>query len=973
MGITKQYLRYVHSGTCNVVASTNGSIASVNSNVCAVSACENVNFYNLRTCEKVNELNESDKCVTTLKFSTNRRFLAVGYADGVIRLFDRKNEDGQVYATFAGHKTGVNCLAFSHDGLLLASGGKDSTIILWDIVNECGLFRLNGHKGSVTQLQFTLNGRYLISSSKDTFVKFWSLDSQSCFYTLTDSRSEVYTFGLVKEDSLLLLGTAEVEIRVIELVWLENEGGNDDRTIEAKRQKEEIDSKIIDVDDDLANGIVRCKKRGQLLRSCKGRALQMAISSDERIVACVGSSNVVDIYRIYSEDETLKRINKKLKKAKKRVAESDDVENSISESDISKDVTTLISRIGDYKSDVKVKSVDFCRSFSEVAPHCYEYPVNHNNYIDVTESFCHPEEVFRKLSAILSKLHIHKQMFILQSNNTVHRITATVDLKSNGIECGTISTLDQWTLQLGHRTDVRCLSMAENDFGFVSGSSELAIVWNRYNLKVVNVLEDEKMKDVTAVLFVPGDKHVLTGTKVSDFSVVIFMNSFRLLYIHSFILWFWNVLVECTHDPNIQKGFISCGADKKLIYWSYELVDEFDRKRLSMQEKRILELPDEAMSVAASNDSKFVGVALLDNTARIHFVDTFKLFVTLYGHSLPVTTIDMSSDSKLVITGSADKSVKIWGMDFGDCHRSLHAHDDIVTCVQFVPKEHLFWSSGKDGLLKQWDGDKFERIQVLSLHSAEIRSLTQTSNGNFIVSASHDRSIRVWELTEEIIVLQEEEEMERENEYEKRLTELEDVVPGEEKDSQVELASKKSVMSIRSAEQIIDAVEIARQEVIKKIEDPKGSVHPLMLALKSPSLDHFIIDVIQRVPSSHLEKCLLMVPFNYVPDILRALGECSSKHYKAELACRVLLFLIKIHHNHIINSEDMIHLIDDLRKNVPSAINELRDICGFNLAALRLFQKEIEERNQTKMFIDVSEMVSKSKKKVRKGVIKTLV
>lgn len=64
---------------------------------------------------------------------------------------------------FAGHRTGVNTLAFSNDGLTLASGGKDSVIVLWDIVSESGIYRLNGHKGSITQLQFTLDDKYLVS------------------------------------------------------------------------------------------------------------------------------------------------------------------------------------------------------------------------------------------------------------------------------------------------------------------------------------------------------------------------------------------------------------------------------------------------------------------------------------------------------------------------------------------------------------------------------------------------------------------------------------------------------------------------------------------------------------------------------------------------------------------------------------------------------------------------------------------
>ncbi|KHN86286.1 WD repeat-containing protein 3 [Toxocara canis] len=932
MGITKQYLRYIPSGTCNIIGSTNGAVAAINDVVCAVSACESVNFYNVRTCEKTIELSESEKSVTALKFSSNRRFLAVGYADGVVRLYDRKSEGGEAYVTFAGHKTGVNCLAFSPDGLILASGGK--------VIRQRQPDQLTTH----------------LPNDKDA--------------------SKVYTFALVKGDRLLLLGTAEIEIRVIELTWLGTEQADEaeSNTEDLKRVKKENQDDVAAVDDQ-ANKVVRCKKRGQLLRQSKGRALQMAVSSDERIVACVGASDLVDIYRIYSDDESLKRISKKLRKAKKKAAASGDAESPVCEAEIAKDVTILISRIGDYRSDVKVKWVDF-------SPFVRRTVEQRNEY----------------------------RIFVLQTNNTVHCITTAVDFKSNEVECTTLATLDQ----LGHRTDVRSLAMAESDFGFVSGSAEAAIVWNRYSLKVANVLEDEKMKDVTAVLFVTGDKHVLTATKGGNvFLFELSTNeSLEMKKGHEAAIW------RLVSTPD-KKGFISCGADKKIIYWTYELVSEFDRKRLSIRERRVLELPDEALCVAASPDSRFVGAGLLDNTARLHFVDTFKLkrlsirerrvlelpdealcvaaspdsrfvgaglldntarlhfvdtfklFVTLYGHSLPVTCIDMSHDSKIVVTGSADKSVKIWGLDFGDCHKSLHAHDDIVTCVQFVPKEHMFWSAGKDGLLKQWDGDKFERIQVLGLHSAEIRAIAQTSSGNFIVSASHDKSIRLWELTEEIIVLQEEEEMEREKEYEKRLADFEDVVPGEEKDAEVELAPRKSIMSIKSAEQIIEAVEIVRSETVARIEDPKHSPHPLVTALQSASLDHFILDVIQRVPSSHLEKSLLMVPFSFVPDILRALGECASRHYKAELSCRVLLFLVKIHHNHIINSEDMVQVIDGLRQSVPRGIIELRDICGFNMAALRLFQKEIEERNQVKMFADVSEVEQKAKKKIRKAVLKT--
>jgi WD40 repeat protein len=54
---------------------------------------------------------------------------------------------------------------------------------------------------------------------------------------------------------------------------------------------------------------------------------------------------------------------------------------------------------------------------------------------------------------------------------------------------------------------------------------------------------------------------------------------------------------------------------------------------------------------------------------KVFFVDTLKFFLSLYGHKLPVTAMDISSDSTLIATGSADRNLKFWGLDFGDCHR----------------------------------------------------------------------------------------------------------------------------------------------------------------------------------------------------------------------------------------------------------------------------------------------------------------
>jgi len=40
---------------------------------------------------------------------------------------------------------------------------QDTDVIVWDIINECGLYRLKGHKDAVTQVLFLENKNLLIT------------------------------------------------------------------------------------------------------------------------------------------------------------------------------------------------------------------------------------------------------------------------------------------------------------------------------------------------------------------------------------------------------------------------------------------------------------------------------------------------------------------------------------------------------------------------------------------------------------------------------------------------------------------------------------------------------------------------------------------------------------------------------------------------------------------------------------------
>jgi U3 small nucleolar RNA-associated protein 12 len=54
-------------------------------------------------------------------------------------------------------------------------------------------------------------------------------------------------------------------------------------------------------------------------------------------------------------------------------------------------------------------------------------------------------------------------------------------------------------------------------------------------------------------------------------------------------------------------------------------------------------MTDDVLSVRVSPNGKLLAVALLDSTVRVFFLDSLKFFLSLYGHKLPVLSMDISS------------------------------------------------------------------------------------------------------------------------------------------------------------------------------------------------------------------------------------------------------------------------------------------------------------------------------------------
>lgn len=113
---------------------------------------------------------------------------------------------------FAGHSGGVECLAFSADSSLLASGDEDGGVRVWNVVWRQELLFLSGNTSAVSSLAFSPDG-LLASGSDDGTIKLWHLATGSEFRALAGN-SPVYSVAFSPDGRLLASGTADHEVKV---------------------------------------------------------------------------------------------------------------------------------------------------------------------------------------------------------------------------------------------------------------------------------------------------------------------------------------------------------------------------------------------------------------------------------------------------------------------------------------------------------------------------------------------------------------------------------------------------------------------------------------------------------------------------------------------------------------------------------------------------------------------------------------
>ena len=100
-------------------------------------------------------------------------------------------------ARYKHHTSTILCIAASHDGHFVATGGADRRLIIWSGDKLKPLKVFTQHRDAVTALAFMGKTNQLFSASKDRTVKIWSLNELAYVQTLFGHQDEILDVSAV--------------------------------------------------------------------------------------------------------------------------------------------------------------------------------------------------------------------------------------------------------------------------------------------------------------------------------------------------------------------------------------------------------------------------------------------------------------------------------------------------------------------------------------------------------------------------------------------------------------------------------------------------------------------------------------------------------------------------------------------------------------------------------------------------------
>ncbi len=585
--------------------------------------------------------------VRAVVFSPDGHLLASGGRDDQILLWDAAS--GQLSGHALSGQTGwINALAFSPDGKLLASASEDHTIFLWDVATGEAVGQpLTGHKDAVRSVAFSPDGKLLASASADNTIRLWDVATgEAVGQPLTGHSDAVWSVAFSPDGKQLVSGSADQTVRL----W------------------------------DVASG----QPIGDPLVGHRNWVLSVAFSPDGKTLASGAADNTIRLWDANSRTS----VGTPLLGHQgwvRSIAFSPDGKQLVSGS---ADQTV---RLWDLHNLSQVFQLDVYEGHSDAVWSVAFAPNGH-----LIASASADREIM--LWDTISNLAFAKQITASAQPIMSLAITSTGRLlASAGGDRTSPANINLWMLAAnsaprvltGQDRLVTTLAFSPDAQFLVSGSLAGGIhLWNLQTASIQHEFLAPNSSTVYAVAFSPDGR----------------------------------LLAAATDAPDISLWDVASGA----------LVGT------------LVGHSDSVYTLAFSPDGQLLASGSRDNTVRLWSVVALKpVGAPLVGHTDSITSLAFSPDGQLLASGSRDATIRLWTVASGQADgEALKGHSDWVTSLAFSSNNQLLASGSQDDTVRLWDVSAKQMLGLpFTEHTDWVNSLVFSPDGSMLISGGRDGAI----------------------------------------------------------------------------------------------------------------------------------------------------------------------------------------------------------------------------------------
>jgi len=141
--------------------------------------------------------------VSCLAYSTERNQVFSGGFDNQVYLWDMQAltaltiENSTITCTnLSGAHNSIYSIDTNPSGTVVAAGGTEKHLRLWDPRTQEKMMKLKGHKDNVRSVKLSADGQYCVSASSDGTVRLWSLGEQRCVRVFQISELGIWSLAV---------------------------------------------------------------------------------------------------------------------------------------------------------------------------------------------------------------------------------------------------------------------------------------------------------------------------------------------------------------------------------------------------------------------------------------------------------------------------------------------------------------------------------------------------------------------------------------------------------------------------------------------------------------------------------------------------------------------------------------------------------------------------------------------------------